>query len=230
MIDDSINHEYIIRYIRDVLPKRSGLLGELEDFANENQVPISQPETVKLLEVLIKLGGRKQILELGTAIGYSAVCMARAGGGQNGSVQIDTVEINSDAANYAKNTFRRAGLEDKITLYEGDANDVLPRLYKAGKRYDMIFIDAAKAQYSAFFEYCFNMLEDGGLLVSDNVLYKGMTATDDLVLHRKRTIVKRLRDYVSMLCGNRRLETAIVPIGDGVALSIKKTGIETELG
>lgn len=225
MIDDSINHEYIIRYIRDVLPKRSGLLGELEGFAKENQVPISQPETIKLLEVLIRLGGKRWILELGTAIGYSAVCMARAGGGQ-----IDTIEINKDAANYAKNTFRRAGLEDRINLYEGDANDVLPRLFKAGKRYDMIFVDAAKAQYSAFFEYCFNMLEDGGLLVSDNVLYKGMTATDDLVLHRKRTIVKRLRDYIDMLCNHSELETAIIPIGDGVALSIKgKPSIEMEL-
>ena len=89
-------------------------------------------------------------------------------------------------------------------------------------KYDMIFIDAAKAQYNSFFEPCFSMLRHGGLLVSDNVLYKGMTATDDLVLHRKRTIVKRLREYIKMLCEHESLETAVLPLGDGVALSIKR--------
>lgn len=216
MIDDSINHEYIIRYIRDVLPAQTGLLAELEQFAAENEVPISQPETMRLLEVLIKLGGRKRILELGAAIGYSAVCMARAGGGA-----VDTIEINPDAAGFARRVFKKAGLEDRITLYEGGAADILPRLCADGKRYDMIFIDAAKAQYGLFFDYCMELLECGGLLVSDNVLYKGMTATDDLVLHRKRTIVKRLRDYIDMLCGHEMLDTALIPIGDGVAVSVK---------
>ncbi len=216
MIDDSINHEYIIRYIRDVLPARTGLLAELEQFAAENDVPVSQPETMRLLEVLIKLGGRKRILELGSAIGYSAVCMARAGG-----AAVDTIEINPDAADYARRVFKKAELEDKITLYEGGAQDILPRLCADGKRYDMIFIDAAKAQYGLFFDYCMELLENGGLLVSDNVLYKGMTATDDLVLHRKRTIVKRLRDYIEMLCEHEMLDTAIIPIGDGVAVSVK---------
>lgn len=217
MIDDSINHEYIIRYIRDVLPESDGLLHELEEFAAENEVPISQPETIRLLEVLIRLSGRKKILELGSAIGYSAVRMANAGGGT-----VDTIEINHEAASYAKRVFDKAGLSDRITLYEGDANEILPMLSEQGKKYDMIFIDAAKAQYNNFFEYCYNMLESGGLLVSDNILYKGMTATDDLVLHRKRTIVKRLRDYVSMLCTHNGLDTTVIPVGDGIALSVKK--------
>ena len=218
MIDDSINHEYIIRYIRDVLPKSEGLLKELEEFAEANEVPISQPETIKLLETLIRLSGAKNILEVGSAIGYSAVRMA----GVRGDIKIDTIEINPEAAAYAKRVFERAGLSGRITLHEGNAAEILPRLRDEGRRFDMIFIDASKAQYNNFFEPCFEMLAPGGLLISDNILYKGMTATDELVLHRKRTIVKRLREYVAMLNSHSGLDTAVVPIGDGVALSVKK--------
>lgn len=218
MIDDSINYGYILRYIHDVLPKRCGLLAELEEFAEANDVPISQPETIKLLEVLIKLGGRKRILEVGSAIGYSAVRMAMA----SQEAEIYTIEINSDAAAYARRTFEKAGLSGRIHLTEGDANDILPEFEARGMSFDMIFVDAAKAQYLNFFEPCMNMLCRGGLLVSDNILYKGMTATDELVMHRKRTIVKRLRDYVEMLCAHPELDTAVLPVGDGVALSYRE--------
>ena len=108
MVDDNINYEYIIRYIRDVLPQRSGIEGELEVFAEEYDVPISQPETIKLLEILAKLGNRKRILEVGTAIGYSAIRLAKASGGC-----VDTIEINGDAANFARKNFERAGAEPK---------------------------------------------------------------------------------------------------------------------
>ncbi len=222
MIDDSINHEYIIRYIRDVLPKREGLLGELEEFAEARDVPISQPETIRLIEVLISIGGFKRILEVGTAIGYSALRMASAAP----DVSVDTVEINPEAAAYAKGVFERANVRDRITLFEGDGAEVLPRLRHEGREYDMVFIDAAKGRYNVFFGECCRMLRPGGLLVSDNILYKGMTATDELVLHRKRTIVKRLREYVKMLCGREDFDTALVPIGDGMALSVKKTQTE----
>ena len=220
MIDDSINYGYIIRYIRDMLPERTGLLRELELYAAEHEVPISQPETIKLLELLIKLGRRRSVLEVGAAIGYSAICMAQAG-----AEKIDTIEINKDSAETAAGNFKKAGLCGAVTLYTGDAAEVLPNLARSGRRYDMIFIDAAKAQYGAFFESCMSMLCPGGLLVSDNVLYKGMTATDELVLHRKRTIVKRLRDYVKLLCTHEQFETVVLPVGDGIALSIKRDEI-----
>ncbi len=219
MIDDSINHEYIIRYIRDVLPERGGLSAELEKFAAEHEVPISQPETIRLIEVLIRLGGIKNILEVGTAIGYSAVRMAR----QAEDISVDTIEINPEAAGYARRVFERAGVSGRVTLFEGDAADILPKLRLEGRKYDMIFVDAAKAQYGGFFENCRDMLGPGGLLISDNILYKGMTATDELVLHRKRTIVKRLREYVDALCRDKAFDTAVVPVGDGMALSVKKT-------
>lgn len=217
MIDDSINYEYIIRYLRDLLPEREGIMGELETFAKKYDVPISQPETMKLLEVLIRLGRVDSVLEIGCAIGYSAIGMAMAGANT-----ITTVEISDDAARVARENFQKAGLSDRITLYHGDAKDVLPTLEGA---YDMIFLDAAKAQYGNFFPHCLRLLKSGGLLVSDNVLYKGMTATDELVQHRKITIVKRLRQYLSDLYENPSLETSVLPVGDGVALSfLKKEG------
>lgn len=214
MIDDSVNYEYIIRYLRDLLPKRNGIMGELEAFAKEYQVPISQPETMKLLEVLIRLGRVQSVLEVGCAIGYSAIGMAEAG-----CQRIDTIEISADAARVARANFEKAGLSDRIRLLEGDAKDVLPTLSGS---YDMIFMDAAKAQYQWFFPHCMRLLKTGGLLVSDNVLYKGMTATDELLQHRKITIVKRLRQYLTMISQMPELETSVLPLGDGVALSVKK--------
>lgn len=213
-MDDSINYEYIIRYLRDLLPKREGIQGEMERFAKEHQVPISQPETMKLLEVIIRLGRIRSVLEVGCAIGYSAICMAEAG-----CETIDTVEISPDAVRVAKGNFQKAGIADRIRLYEGDAKEILPTL---DGEYDMIFMDAAKAQYQEFFPHCMRLLKTGGVLVSDNVLYKGMTATDELVTRRKITIVKRLRNYLSMISSAPELETTVIPIGDGVALSFKK--------
>lgn len=214
MIDDNINYEYIIRYLRDLLPERKGLSKELEQYAKEHSVPISQPETMKLLEVLIRFGSVERVLEIGCAIGYSAICMAQAG-----CTHIDTIEISPEAAEIARSNFKKAGLSEVITLHLGDAKEVLPRMEGT---YDMIFMDAAKAQYREFFTHCMRMLKPGGLLVSDNVLYKGMTATDELVQRRKITIVKRLRGYLAMLSDSEELETSVLPIGDGVALSYKK--------
>ena len=214
MIEDNITYEYIIRYIRDSLKKNSGTLKEMEDFAKEYEVPISQPETIKFIEILVRFGKVKNILEIGTAIGYSAINMVLAG-----AEKVDTIEINVDAARVARANIDKFGLKDKINVIEGDAKEVLPTLDGS---YDLIFIDASKGQYNVFFEHCMRMLKTGGILVSDNVLYKGMTATDELVEHRKITIVRRLRTYIEMLCNHPELETDILPLGDGVALSIKK--------
>lgn len=213
MIDDNINYEYILRYIRSTIKRRGGIFEEMEKFAKENDVPISQIETIRLIEILIRTARVKSVLEVGAAIGYSAICMAWAG-----AKKVDTIEINQDAIRVARKNIELAGYSDKITVHEGDARAVLKEL---DGKYDMIFIDAAKGQYNEFFESCMRMLKLGGVLVSDNVLYKGMTATDELVQHRKITIVKRLRAYLDMLCAHPKLETDILPIGDGVALSVK---------
>ncbi len=213
MIDDNINYEYITRYIRSSLKPAEGNIAEMERFAKEYDVPISQPESIKLIELLIKIGKISSILEVGSAIGYSAIRMVYAG-----AKKVDTIEINPDAARVARTNAEREGMASNINVIEGDAKEILPTL---DGQYDLIFIDAAKGQYSEFFKHCMRMLKTGGVLVSDNVLYKGMTATDELLLHRKRTIVKRLREYIDMLCSHPELDTDILPLGDGVALSVK---------
>ncbi len=214
--DDNINYEYIIRYLRDTLPVSEGLIRELEEYAKENEVPISQPESIRMIEVMLKMMNAKKILEVGSAIGYSAIRMSQACG-----AEVVTIELSEEMAEIARGNIKRAGLEDKISLICGDAKDVLPQI-QGENEFDMIFVDAAKGQYMEFFPHCMRLLRKGGLLISDNVLYKGMTATDELVVRRKITIVRRLREYLDMLSNNKELSTAILPIGDGVAISVKE--------
>ena len=159
------------------------------------------------------MGKVKSVLEVGTAIGYSAIRMANAG-----CEKIDTIEISESSAQIARENIEKADLSSVITVHLGDAKEVLPKM---DGEYDLIFVDAAKGQYQEFFPHCMRMLKKGGVLISDNVLYKGMTATDDLFQHRKITIIRRLRQYLDMLSNHSELSTSVVPIGDGVAVSVK---------
>ncbi len=212
--DDNINYEYIIRYLRDSIPERQGLLKEMEEFAHTYSVPISQPESIRFIEVLLKIKPAEKILEVGTAIGYSAIIMAEASGGE-----VTTIELSDDAYRKANEFISRSDVAGKINVIHGDANEVLPDLEGS---FDFIFVDAAKGQYNEFLPQCMRLLKKGGVLVSDNILYKGMTATDELLTHRKITIVKRLRSYIETLKESKELSTAIIPIGDGIALSFKE--------
>ena len=211
---DNINYEYILRYIRATLPQSEGILKEMEDYARENSVPISQPESIRFLEIIIKIANAKKILEVGSAIGYSAIRMSLAAGGE-----VTTIELSDAMADIAERNIEKASLADKITLIRGDAREIIPKIEE---EFDLIFVDAAKGQYAEFFEHSRRLLKKGGIMVSDNVLYKGMTATDELLVHRKITIVRRLRSYLEMLKENREFSTALIPIGDGVALSFRE--------
>jgi len=211
-----ISYEYINDYIRKTIKRNEGILSELEKFAEAQHVPIIQPEVARLLLVLGRLKRPRRILEVGTAIGYSAILLSdvlEPGG------KIDTIERYELMADRAKENIKRAGKEDIINVILGDASEVLTCL---DKKYDMIFLDAAKGQYPEFLPDCLRMLDSGGLLVSDNVLYKGMVANDELVVRRKKTIVKRLRAYLDTICNHDQLDTTILSIGDGVAISYKK--------
>jgi predicted O-methyltransferase YrrM len=210
-----MNADSTTQYIRNTLRRSEGLLKELEAYAAEHHVPIIQPETASLLNVLGRLKKPSRILEVGTAIGYSAITMSRflePGG------RIDTIELNERSADIAEANIKRAGLEKVINLIRGDAHDVLQCLER---QYDMIFLDAAKGQYPEFMPDCLRLLSREGLLVTDNVLYKGMVAGEESVVRRKKTIVTRLRSYLEEICANPELDTSIVPIGDGVAISYK---------
>lgn len=211
-----ICYDFINEYIRNTIRKNDGFLKELEDFALENHVPIVQPEVAALLVISGRLLKPRRILEVGTAIGYSAILLSEVlepGG------RIDTIERYELMVERAKKNIKRAGLENIINIIQGEALEVLKCL---DRQYDLIFLDAAKGQYPEFLPEVLRMLRKGGLLVSDNVLYKGMVANDELVVRRKKTIVKRMRDYLCSICSSNELDTGIIPIGDGVALSYRK--------
>jgi len=211
-----ICHDYINSYIRDTIKGSEGILRELEQFARENGVPVIQPEVARLIVVLGRVLNPGSILEIGTAIGYSAILLAsllKPGG------KLDTIDRYELMSDTARQNIKKAGLQGAINVINGDAMEVLRCL---DRKYDMIFMDGAKGQYIEFLPECMRLLNKGGLLISDNVLYKGMVANDELVVRRKKTIVKRLRRYLDALCGSEELETSIIPIGDGVALSYKK--------
>ena len=222
MRGEKINLDYITDYLSQVLPESKGILKELEIYAKENQVPIIYPEVRYLLEVLCKIHKPARILEIGTAIGYSALVMNNA---LDGNVSITTVERDPDVSVVALENFRKAKA-DNIRLIEDDAVVVLDSL---SSKFDMIFIDAAKGYYNDFFDRCINLINDNGLIICDNVLYKGMTATDDLLLrHRQKTIVVRMREFLETICNHKNLTTSIIPIGDGVSVSYYKEVTKVE--
>lgn len=213
---DAIVYPYITSFLRGEIPEKTGILKELEEYAAENSVPIVQPETAKLLETLTCIKRPERILEVGCAIGYSAVLMAQylADGGS-----ITTVEWDADMTELARANIEKAGLSDKITVIHNDAKEVLPRL--TGE-YDIIFLDGPKAHYIYMLNDCIRLLKKGGILIADNILYKGMVADDEHVIRRKITIVKRLRRFISAQMQRNELETVILPLGDGVTVAVKK--------
>ena len=213
---DAIVYPYITEYLRKETGTHSGILGELEAYAKEHSVPIVQPETAKLLEVLTCIKSPERILEVGCAIGYSAILMSQYLK-EDGS--ITTMEWDADIAEIARANIKKAGLSDKITVINNDAKELLPTL--TGE-YDIIFLDGPKAHYIYMLNDCIRLLKKGGILVADNILYKGMIADDEHVIRRKITIVKRLRRFISAQMQRGELETVILPLGDGVTVAVKK--------
>lgn len=212
---NAITYEYVTNYIRNELKKNDGLLGEMEKYAAENDVPIVPPETAGFLSVITKTVQPMNILEIGCAIGYSAIVMSE-GLGIGG--QITTVEYDRDVAKIARSNIEKAGLSDTITIVEADAKDYIKELNGV---YDIVFLDGPKAHYIYMLDDCVRLLKKGGLLIADNVLYKGMTANDDLVIRRKITIVRRLRSFITEINRRDDLKTSILPLGDGMTVSVK---------
>jgi len=215
-MEDYITTEAITKYIRSLIPDRQGIFKAMEDYALENNVPIAHPEVAKLIALLAHTIKPHKILEVGSAIGYSAIHLAGAlaeGG------RLVTIEKNEIMAAEARANIAKAGLSESITVLEGDAKEILPTM---DDRFDIIFLDAAKGQYPDFFNHCMRMLNGGGLLIADNVLYKGMIADNSLVIRRKITIVKRLRRFLQVISTHPQLTTSVIPIGDGVAVAIKQ--------
>ena len=211
-----ITYDYMEEYIRSLIPEGSEKFKELEDFAKENKVPIAQKETAKFLEFMVSLKKPMKILELGTAIGYSAILMHEASGNK---ASITTVERDEDMIKYARENFEKYKVQDKINIIQGDCLEVLENL--EGK-FDLIFMDAGKGHYNHFLHNCLRLLSDDGIIVADNVLFRGMVASDDLVKRRKITIVKRMRKYLELVSRDENLITSVIPMGDGIAVTKRR--------
>ncbi len=212
----NINESSIEEYIRNLIPIKDNFLLEIEKYAVLNHVPIIHPEVAQLIRVLIKISKPKKILEIGTAIGYSALVMASA---MESNGKVTTIEKRDDMISIANKNIQDNGYSSMIKIIKGEAEEVLPTI---NDDFDFIFIDAAKGQYMEFFPHCIRNLVHGGIIVSDNVLYKGMVASDELIVRRKKTIVKRMRNYLDYITSNNAFESSVIPIGDGVAITYKK--------
>jgi predicted O-methyltransferase YrrM len=205
--------EWIVKYLREKQPDREGKFREIEESALERGFPIIEPEVGNLLNLLVKLHKPKRILEIGAAIGYSTLWLARDLEGE-----LVTIELNEASAREAQDNFDTLGY-DNIKLLTGNALEILPTL--EGK-FDFIFIDAAKGQYPNFLEESLRLINDGGLIIADDVLFKGMIADDRFYHPRYSTLTRRLREYVDTIMDHPLLDSSIIPLGDGLAISIKK--------
>jgi predicted O-methyltransferase YrrM len=212
-----INKEYITHYIQSLIKEADPKFESFRIECEENQVPIIHKEVGQLIRLLITLTNAGKVLELGTAAGFSSIFMSRIINNPQGLVT--TIERNKSWIPVAKNNISRFNPPTPIEILQGDASEILPSLKG---EYDIIFIDAAKSKYMEFFNYCIKLLRPNGLIISDNVLYKGMIATDTLVKRRQKTIVRGMRKYLEYISTEPSLETSILPIGDGLAISLKK--------
>lgn len=189
-------------------------LDEIEKDAIETRVPVIQKSTQNLIKFLLALSKPKNILEVGTAIGFSALLMSEYGPLDS---HITTIEKYEKRIPLARENFRRYGREDRITLLEGDATEILKTLEEP---YDLIFMDAAKGQYIHFLPEVLRLLAPGGILISDNVLQDGdIIESRFAVTRRNRTIHARIREYLYVLTHTAGLKTVILPVGDGVTLT-----------
>ena len=209
--------ERMVTYIHSLESPEKPLIEEIEQEALDTFVPIIRKETQSFLKVLLMMKKPLRVLEVGTAIGFSAILMSEYIPEQG---HITTIEKYEKRIPIAKENFRRAGKEDQITLIEGDALEVMKSLEGP---YDFIFMDAAKGQYIHYMPEAIRLLEPGGVLVSDNVLQDGdIIESRYAVERRNRTIHSRMREYLYELKHKEELQTSILPLGDGVALSVKK--------
>ena len=208
--------ERMVSFINSFDAGNTKELDELEVYAIETCVPIIRKEMQSLLKFFLELKRPKTILEVGTAIGFSALLMSTYA---PKDCKITTIEKYEKRIPIAKENFRKAGKENQIELIEGDAKDILCSLEEP---YDMIFMDAAKGQYIHFMPEILRLLKPGGLLISDNVLQEGDIIESRFVITRRnRTIHSRMRSYLYELKHHEELETTILPVGDGVTVSVK---------
>ena len=188
------------------------LIDSIKQKALEEHIPIIMDDTLEVVDKILTEIKPKRILEIGTAVGYSAICFSKylqPGG------KIDTIERDAERVAEARINIEKVGIADKINIYEGDAVEILPTL---NEKYDVVFIDAAKGKYPFFLKEALRMIKPNGIILADNILYKGYVMSD-YNKHKQRTAVRNLREYVKEVTENPNIETEILNVGDGLAIS-----------
>lgn len=212
-----IVEERLVTYINSLDRGNTELLDEIEAEAVRDYVPIIRKEMQSFLKMMLQLQQPRRILEVGTAVGFSAILMAEY---NPKPCEITTIENYEKRIPIARENFKRAGKQDMIELLEGDATQVLKTLQEP---FDFIFMDAAKGQYLNFLPDILRLLSPGGILISDNVLQDGdIVESRFAVTRRNRTIHKRMREYLYELTHHEELVTTVLPVGDGITVSVKK--------
>ena len=187
-------------------------LEKIKQKAIEEHIPIIMDDTLEVIDKILKEIKPTRILEIGTAVGYSAMCFSEY---LQPNGKIDTIERDVERIEEAKLNIEKVGVKDKINIYEGDAVEILPTL---NEKYDVVFIDAAKGKYPFFLKETLRMIKSNGVILADNILYKGYVMSD-YNKHKQRTAVRNLREYIKEVSENPNIETEILEVGDGLAIS-----------
>ena len=210
-----ITNSKVLEYLDIISPVNSQPVEEIRSVAKENYIPIIKRDTENLLKFILKMQNPKSILEIGCAVGYSAIVML-----ENSDADIVTIEKMPERVEEAKKNIKYMNLENRAKIIEGDAGQILESLVYENKKFDLIFMDAAKAQYITWLPMVKALLKDGGMIFSDNCLQEGdLLESSFAIRKRDKTIHKRMREYIYLLLHDEDLESWIFSIGDGVLLS-----------
>lgn len=212
-----IIHQEQESYLERLLPERDLLLREMECFADEHGIPIADPEVATFLEITVLAIRAERVLEVGTAIGYADIFMARA---MSPHSKVVTIDISAEMVGKAKAYMKRAGLEDRVEFHEGPALTVIPTL---DGPFDLVYLDAVKEEYRDYLDLALPLMRTGGVVVCDNVLWRGQVASDRLFGEQYRRSTEALRDFNDYFARHPQFLAQILPVGDGLAFGVKVT-------
>ena len=202
------------QYLLKLRKEDDPLILEMEDYAKEYKIPILSWQSVEFLEQMIRISKPKRVLEIGTAIAYSTIRIAR---NLKKKAVVHSIEKSEDNIEKARENIEKSGLEEKISLFYGDALSIVPQLKK---KYDFIFLDADKEDYKRLFDYSLVLLKKGGIVFIDNLLWHGYAASKRVPQNYK-TSTKHIRDFNLVFTSQENLKTSILPIGDGIGIGVK---------
>ncbi len=213
---DNINREYIDSYINSLILDDDEKLEAFRKECEERSLPIIHKEVGQFIKLMIKQANVKNIIEIGTNVGYSSIFFSHV---MDFEGKVVTIERSEKFYEEALNNINSFNLAKNIEVHFGDATEILDKIDCS---FDMAFIDAAKSYYKVFFDKCYEKMKSGGIIISDNVLYQGMIASDELVVRRKKTLVRNLRNYLEYISHDDRFITSVLPLGDGLAVTLIK--------